>query len=585
MKASDCSRKEAESSLRSEVTNGMCELQKCIENYQASFQDTFAVKIRESDILADLCQQREDDNNKISNQLLEQSRISREQLHEIRELHQALKELEEAPREDPKMIARISVLQEQTRHFEAELKEKEVLVTRLEESYKERTKSLISSSEKFASDIQQLNNTSHKREEEYRRAVDQASELAIKEARRASDNHKQETKKELQQERARRQTLEKELRQAKEDLSVTEEKSRRSEQSNEALQNELATAKLGNQAVTVHLEEKTRALEHRLDCDATLITQLKAALADKEMDYVNLRSSMEAYDEKVRILIEHLRGWAQDYTHIGTIRSRLEMLGQIDQSCAATARIREAEQIDNVLAQLRQYYARQNERDSKLDFGAGHSQAAPTSLYHSFDEDHEQRVSDLSAFLDAEVAGCQTAGDAVDGAERWSSAIQAAILGGATDSLKTPGNGPPEQSSDMKPPPVLKDRIINVALDPKSGMGPLSSPMILSPVPKRTRRETRSSAANNATMRNPVSPIGMKMTRRAKRKRPATVVNVDNAGKKAKKGNTETSVYFQGGEQGGEQGEASAIVISDGNKPAAAVMASSPPLPVKIEDS
>ncbi|KAL1903367.1 hypothetical protein Sste5346_000653 [Sporothrix stenoceras] len=542
---------------------------------------TFAGKIRESDVLAGLCQQREEDNSRLFNELSEQRRISQQQLNEIRELHEALRALQDTPREDSKMVAQVLALQEQNRFFESELKEREVLVTRLEESYEERTKALISSSEKFAEDIQQLNTEFHKREEEYRRSVDQASELAIKEARRASDENREETKRDLQQERARRQSLEKELRKAKEDLSVTEEKGRLSEQSNEVLRNELATAKVGNQAVTLHLEEKTRALENHRDRDATFITHLKAALTDKEMDFVNLRNSMEAYDEKVRVLIEHLRVWAQDYTHIGAIRSRLEMLSQIDQSCAATARIREAEQIDNVLAQLRQYYARQNERANKLDFGTGRSPATKESSHHGSDEDQEQRVSDLSAFLDAEVAVNRPAGRTTSAAETWNSAVQAAMVGVGADSLKTPGYGPPEQSSDMKPPPVLKDRAINVALDTKSGLGTLSSPLVSSPVPKRPRRETRSSAANKAALRNPVSPTGTKETRRAKRKRPAATADDGGVGSKLKKGHTETSVYLQGG----DQRSLPVILIPDENEPDHDVMASSPPLLIKIEES
>ncbi|KIH88205.1 hypothetical protein SPBR_07205 [Sporothrix brasiliensis 5110] len=486
------------------------------------------------------------------------------------------------------MAAQIIALQDQGRHFEFELREKEALVARLEESLKEKTKSLISSSEKFASELQQLTSTFHNREEEYRRAVDQASELAIKEARRTSGEDKQETKRELQQERARRQALEKELRQAKEDLSVEEEKSKRIEQSNEALQNELGASKLGNQAVTVHLEEKTRALETRLDHDATLITQLKAALSDKEMDYVNLRSSMEAYDEKVRVLIEHLRVWAQDHSHISAIRSRLEMLSQIDQSCAATARIREAEQIDNVLAQLRQYYACQNEQDAKLGFGSGRSTAAPaapavlTPLHHDIDDEHEQCVSDLSAFLDAEVAGEKTAGHARSSAETWTNAIQAAILGGSRDSLKTPGygQGPQDQGSDMKPPPVHKERIVHVAVDPKSGMGTLSSPMVASPIPTRTRRETRSSAANKAARRNPVSSTGKRATRSAKRKRLDTVTGHGVVAASVRE-HSETSVYFQGG----GQSEVLPSMIQDEIEPVAAMMASSRPALIKIEDS
>lgn len=553
---------------------------KCIENHEVSLRKTLATKIPEGDILAGLCQQREDDNIRLLSQLSEQRRISQEQLHEIRGLHEALRALQDTPREDPRMVAQILVLQEQSRQFESELKEREVLVTRLEESYKERTKELISSSERFAADIQQLNTTFHKREEEYRRAVDQASELALKEARRMSDENKEETKRDLQQERVRRQNLEKELRQAKEELSVTEEKGRRSEQSNETLQNQLATAKLGNQAITVHLEEKTRALENRLDRDASLITQLKAALADKEMDLVNLRNSMEAYDEKIRVLIEHLRVWAQDYMHIGAIRSRLEMLSQIDQSCAATARIREAEQIDNVLAQLRQYYTRQNERDSKLDLGTEHNPAAQRPPHHGSDEDHEQLVSDLSAFLDAEVVGSIPTGHATSAAGTWSSAMQAAMLGVGAGSLKTPGYGPPEQSSGMKPPLVLKDKVINVTLDPNSGLENITSPILSNPVPKRPRRETRSSAANKAALRNPVSPTGAKAARRTKRKRPVATTD-GGVVSQSKRGQTETSVYFQ---EGGQTG-APAIMVPDENEPAHDMMASSPPLLIKIEDS
>lgn len=557
----------------------MSDVRKCIEKHEASFRETLATKIQEGDVLAGLCQQQENDNNRLLSQLSEQRHISQEQLHEIRGLHEALRALQATPRDDPKMVAQILVLQEQNRHCESELKERDVLVTRLEESYKERTKELISSSEKFAADIQQLNTTFHKREEEYRRSVDRASELALKDARRASDENKEETKRDLQQERARRQSLEKELRQVKENLSVTEEKGKRSEQSNETLQNELATAKLGSQAITVHLEEKTRALENRLDRDATLITQLKATLADKEIDLVNLRNNIEAYDEKIRLLIEHLRVWAQDYTHIGTIRSRLEMLGQIDQSCVATARIREAEQIDNVLAQLRQYYARQNERDSKLDLGVGRSPAAQMPIHHGSDEDHEQLVSDLSAFLDDEVVGNKPTGHSTSVAETWGGAIQAAVFGVGADSLKTPGYGSPGQSSGMKPPPVLKDRVINVALGPKSGLENTSSPIISSPVPKRPRRATRSSAANKAALRNPVSPTGTKATRRAKRKRPDATTE-DGAESEARKGHTETSVYFQGG----SQRDAPAIMAPNENKAVHDTMASSPSLLIKIED-
>ncbi|CAK7223004.1 hypothetical protein SCUCBS95973_005027 [Sporothrix curviconia] len=458
--------------------------------------------------------------------------------------------------------------------FEAEIKEKDTQLTKLEESYKERTKALICASEKFATDLQQLTRTFSQREEEYRRAVDHASDLATKEAKRTTDETKQEIQRELQQERSRRQSLEKELRQAKQDLSVTEENSKRGEQSNEALQKELAAAKLGNQAVTAHLEEKTRALEQRLDRDATVITKLRAALADKEVDYVNLRSSMEAYDEKVQVLIEHLRGWAQDYTHIGAIRSRLEMLGQIDQSCTATARTREVEQIDSVLAQLRQYCARQLERDKQFDFSPGHLKASPP-LYSS-DEGHDQRVADLSAFLDAEVAACQPTSHA-RGQEMWSKTMQAAKLTGSINALTTPANGPEERSSARKPPPVVADRVINVSLDPETSTNASSPPAISSPVPKHSRRETRASVAQKAAMRNPVSPTGTRTTRRSKRKRSETDTSREDAVLVAQTETrvqyTETSAYFQGAEQG------EAPIVGNSAK----AMVSAPHVMIKME--
>ncbi|CAK7267630.1 hypothetical protein SEPCBS57363_002684 [Sporothrix epigloea] len=414
------------------------------------------------------------------------------------------------------MVAKLSKLQEQIRILEAERNEKETQISSLEESYKERTKALICASDKFAADLLQLTSTFNQREEEYRRAVDCASDLATKEYKRTADENKQEIQRELQQERLRRQTLEKELRQAKQDLFVMEENSRRGEQAHEALEKKLAVAELGSKAVTAHLEEKARVLELSLDRDTTIITQLRAALSDKEMDYVNLRSSMEAYDEKIHVLIEHLRGWAQDYTHIGAIRSRLEVLGQIDQSCVATARIREAEQIDIVLAQLRQYCSRQLERDRHFGFSPGQLKASP--LIYASDDGHEQRVSDLSAFLDAEVAACQPA--ISRGEEFWSRNLRDIMPSTASSVRVAAIDGSWEASPATKSHQFVEDGATDVPrYSEASKLNPSSPSRISSGIaPKRTRREARAAAAQKAAMRNPVSPT--RTTRRLKRRRP-----------------------------------------------------------------
>ncbi|CAK7566497.1 MAG: hypothetical protein SEPTF4163_004444 [Sporothrix epigloea] len=414
------------------------------------------------------------------------------------------------------MVAKLSKLQEQIRKLEAERNEKETQISSLEDSYKERTKALICASDKFAADLLQLTSTFNQREEEYRRAVECASDLATKEAKRAADENKQEIQRELQQERLRRQTLEKELRQAKQDLFVMEEKSRRGEQTHEALEKRLAVAELGSKAVTAHLEEKARVLELSLDRDSTIITQLRAALTDKEMDFVNLRNSMEAYDEKIRVLIEHLRGWAQDYTHIGAIRSRLEVLGQIDQSCVATARIREAEQIDIVLSQLRQYCSRQLERDRYFGFSSGQLKASPP-IYAS-DDGHEQRVSELSAFLDAEVAACQPT--VSRGEEIWSRKLRDIVPSTASSVRVAAIDGSWETSPATRPFQVVEDGATDVPRYPEASKLNPSSPSIISSsiVPKRNRREARAVAAQKAAMRNPISPT--RTTRRLKRRRP-----------------------------------------------------------------
>ncbi|CAK7239832.1 MAG: hypothetical protein STHCBS139747_001267 [Sporothrix thermara] len=306
------------------------------------------------------------------------------------------------------MMAKVFSFQEQTKHFEVEIKEKDAQIARLEESYKEKAKALTCASEKFASDLLQLTSTINQREEEYRQNI------------------------------------------------------RRSEQSDAKLEKELAAARLEAKAVITHLEEKVHTLEQYLDRDCTVITELRAALTDKELDYTNLRDSMDAYDEKVHVLIEHLRSWAKDYEHIGAIRSRLDMLEQIDQSCAATARIREAEQINNILSQLRQYCARQLEQNQHLNFSSGQMNA--TSLLYVSDEDHEKRVSDLSAFLEAEVVAHQPPSHAEAGKLR-SDTMPSDGQHESINALKTSATGLQDKSSTMKPPPVLADPVINVSLD------------------------------------------------------------------------------------------------------------------------
>ncbi|CAK7265514.1 hypothetical protein SEPCBS119000_001550 [Sporothrix epigloea] len=420
--------------------------------------------------------------------------------------------LEQAPRESPEMVAKLSTLEQQIRHLEDERNEKETQIVRLEESYKERTKALICASDKFAADIVQLTSTFSQREEEYRRAVDCASDLAVKEANRAASENKQEFQRELQQERSRRQALEKELRQAKQDLFVTEEKSRRSEQVHEALGKKLIAAELGSKAVTAHLEEKARALELRLDRDSAGMTQLKVALAEKEMDYANLRSSMEAYEQRIHVLIEHLRCWAQDYAHIGAIRSRLEMLGQIDQSCAATARMREAEQIDIVLAQLRQYCSRQSAGERRIECSPDQTNVSIPQC--ASDQDHEQNILDLSTFLNAAVATRQSAGHK-RGKEVWSEEPRDAILD--TSSVRAPSTGSSWKTTPVVKPPAVSPQYTGTKSEP-SYPPTVSSSVVL----KHTQGKRRAVAPQKAAMRRPVSPTAARTARRIKRKRPET---------------------------------------------------------------
>ena len=438
------------------------------------------------------------------------------------------------------MMAKVFSFQEQTKHFEVEIKEKDAQIARLEESYKEKAKALTCASEKFASDLLQLTSTINQREEEYRRAVDQASKLTMEEARRNAEEYRQETHRELQQERSRRQGLEKQLRQVTQDLSVAGENIRRSEQSDAKLEKELAAARLEAKAVITHLEEKVHTLEQYLDRDCTVITELRAALTDKELDYTNLRDSMDAYDEKVHVLIEHLRSWAKDYEHIGAIRSRLDMLEQIDQSCAATARIREAEQINNILSQLRQYCARQLEQNQHLNFSSGQMNA--TSLLYVSDEDHEKRVSDLSAFLEAEVVAHQPPSHAEAGKLR-SDTMPSDGQHESINALKTSATGLQDKSSTMKPPPVLADPVINVSLDLETSLYPSSPPKVSSPVPRYNRLETRASAAQKAAMRKPVSPSGTTALRSSKRKRSTIDTGQENS--MPNRQYTKTSLYFQ----------------------------------------
>ncbi len=520
-----------------------------------------------------MCQRNEDEAKGISRRLSDHNHLALQQLGETRRLQTTLHNLQENPREDPKQVARIHVLQEQKEHLETALREKDNQIARLEDSYKERTNHFLKTAERFATDIQKLNDAFNRREEEYRRSLDQASELTNIEAKRALDEAKQETHKEFQQERTKRQALERELRQAKQDLSVIEQKYQRALHSEDALQNELAATKLGHQAIAEHLEEKARGLQHQLDRDGVVTTQLKAALANKEMDLTGLQSSMEAYDEKVRTIIEHLRGWAQDYTHIGAIRSRLEMLGQTDQSCAATARIREAEHVDSVLSQLRQYYARHS--------GPERQEQVPAELYLHSDDSHEHRISELSALLNAEVASAKTAG--LQGETLFSGPPEREIstplmpFGKGTGALETPENGAELNASSARPPAVQNEKKVNMLLEANSCHGSPTSAAASSPVLQRRATRAAKAAAGNSRQRNPMSPTGLKMSRRAKRK-PATSKEAEPG---LKRRYTEKSKYFEHGEveRGLPAGSASADDPGCGNTTAAYQTA------VKIESS
>ncbi|EPE10393.1 hypothetical protein F503_05488 [Ophiostoma piceae UAMH 11346] len=565
--ASDGHRKGMEESSQARLESIFSSLQDQLENQQVGILDAFSKKCRESDVLIDVCDKQETTSRNLATQLDEQLTMCREQSRHMQDTLCSLKKLEESPKEDPRMVAKIQVLQDQNGRLESEIKDKDTQITRLEEAYKERTSSILDATDGFVKEINQLNSSFREREVEYRRALDQASNLAGKEAKRSLDKARDEARNELQQERTKRQVLERDLRQAKEDCSVLEESNKRTQMSHEAAQKELNSAKLGNQAVTKHLEERAMALEAQIGRDTAIITKLKAALADKEMDYANLRSSMEAYNEKVHILIEHLRGWAQDYTHIGAIRSRLEMLGQMDQTCAATARIREAEQIDSVLALLRQYIARQNGREEKYDCGTGKGHTGPYVC--SSDKDHEQRVADLSALLEAEVTSCNT------------------VNYTSKDSLKTPANGTRTHQSSMKPPPVHNDRTFVVALEPDGSLVQSSPDIVSSPVPQRHRQIRRTTAANREEGHGLASPARTKASQRSGRKRSLNIAKQGETDTpcdlepKTKRRHTETSAYFKNKGQGLGH-EKMDNVVEEGDGPWDDI-STSPPSFIKIE--
>ena len=569
IRASDGHRKNVEESSQARLESIFSSLQDRLENQQAGILDAFSKKCRESDVLADVCSKQETMSRILATQLNEQLALCRDQNRHLQDALCSLHKLEESPREDPEMVAKIQVLQDQKGRLESEIKDRDAQITRLEEAYKERTGSILEATDGFVKEINQLNSSFREREVEYRRALDQASNLASKEAKRSLDKARDEAQNELQQERTKRQALERDLRQAKEDCSVLEESNKRAQMSHEAAQKELNSAKLGNQAVTKHLEERATALEAQIGRDTAIINKLKAALADKEMDYANLRSGMEAYNEKVHVLIEHLRGWAQDYTHIGAIRSRLEMLGQMDQSCAATARIREAEQIDSVLALLRQYVARQHGREEKHDCDTGKGHAVPYVC--NSDKDHEQRIADLSALLEAEVASCNTADYP------------------SKDSLKTPANSTRRHNSSMKPPPVHNDRTFVVALEPDGSLVQSSPDIVSSPVPQRHRRSRRTAAANRVEDRGLASPARTRASQRSGRKRPSNMTEQGEAHAyrdpepKTKRRYTETSAYFKHKGQGQDQGHVKMDSVEEADSPWDDI-STSPPSFIKIED-
>ncbi|OAA61079.1 hypothetical protein SPI_05103 [Niveomyces insectorum RCEF 264] len=555
-KSEHCSRTEIQSSIQS--------LQKDFAARQADVLKNVQEEILEKGILADLCQQREKDCKDISKKLSHQVQLAQEQLQQILSLHTRLQKMEDQPREDPETVAALQTLRDENGKLEAGITKKEQELVKLEERYKEKCDALILAGGRFAERVQQLETSYQQREDEYRRMLDQTCDLAKREAARKVDDSRMETTRELQQERVKRQDLEKNLRQTKEALSVMEESNRRNLASVELLQKELSAAKLGNHTIAGHLDEKQSRLEQERIRDASVITQLRAALADRERDCANLASDIKTYEDKVKTLVNTLEAWAQEYGHFGPVRTRLEMLRQVNSSCAASeARIKEIEQIDGVLTELRQVCTHSKDRGQKTE-PQRRSHELQTTLLDS-DQAHEERVSDLSAFLERDVrrSGVQAGGRSCEeaaldtAAEEGQASLPRLRSPEATFSVKkyaileTPASGSAKPDSATNPPAVIRGKTRPASLEESSSPGPPSSLLISSTMPKRVRLESIAMGAKDTpetSSRYPGRSATVETSRRRSKRRLAAVnagsAQLDGTAPQRKRSHTESSVYF-----------------------------------------
>lgn len=296
----------------------------------------------------------------VSKKLSAQEKLAKETWDCIGHLQSRLQSLQQIPQDTPGTIAALEVLQEKNMKQEIEIEEKNTKIIKLEQIVQEKDGTLAAMAERFSVNIQNLSEMHRQREDAYRRALEQASELSHGDTRRLLEGKKLQIQKELQRERMKRQDLEKRLRTCNETFSVAEENHRWSMQANEALQKELDEARLSNQTLRERMHETTREMRPIQDQDGTTLSLLKETLAVEDMEYASLEARMHDFEKNTEPLIVLFMRWAQKLRHVGGFQAQLDKVEQAGQfSGGVRNRTEEIEQAASILALLRQHFDQQ----------------------------------------------------------------------------------------------------------------------------------------------------------------------------------------------------------------------------------